>query len=474
MRSSSKHARTRIAQAEALFDDYRKRRLTAGVWDARQRMVTADTKRSLVGFREIEVDEIGERKHRWCPNDKAAVLSPDLSSWQWGLFPAERLLLLLQADLRKRVKDYDGSAHRCEGRTALRAALAAVSECQRATLAVMEAVWKQQSQDADAINSAAWVARRINEVFNETRVPQVVGEQIQRAAGAYLHAVRAVGDSTWATEKDLVSYCLAVEVLTYAFAPPYESVEPVTPKFTFLRLGPDRLGELFNTDGFRELEDGRKLYGTRLGHCGSFLHESWRDSDYTWGRLDAAHHLLRILLPPNERRERERRLQEAILTSCFKQDGRARMVKHLNELKKTSDQDLLRSQAQGQEQSTLIKTWESVLDLLGPAKLPSRAPDSKRTKPHLEGINLYARAALGWLDKKDPSVPRLPWKARLLRFFTRHLRKGMSTDPTWSGVREGLKKDLRMLRRGLFFLLCLLTGLAGLAIALLVILIWFR
>ena len=40
----------------------------------------------------------------------------------------------------------------------------------------------------------------------------------------------------------------------------------------------------------------RKLYGSTLNHFGAFVDGAWRDRDWTWGRLDAAAHLVRMIV----------------------------------------------------------------------------------------------------------------------------------------------------------------------------------
>jgi hypothetical protein len=45
---------------------------------------------------------------------------------------------------------------------------------------------------------------------------------------------------------------------------------------------------------------GQKLVGARVAHFGAFLKRSGRESDYVWGRLDAAERLLTVLGIPGQ------------------------------------------------------------------------------------------------------------------------------------------------------------------------------
>jgi hypothetical protein len=132
--------------------------------------------------------------------------------------------------------------------------------------------------------------------------------------------------------------------MTHAFEPPAAMVEPLGPGFDFLRLGPDVMSPLFNEDRFAGIGE-RKLYGMRFGHFGAFVHAPWRASDFTWGRLDAAHHLLGLLgLPAAERRRWEERLHEAILRAEAPPgaDPLTWMRGNLEELREPTDNGLLR------------------------------------------------------------------------------------------------------------------------------------
>lgn len=86
-------------------------------------------------------------------------------------------------------------------------------------------------------------------------------------------------------EAILRSHLLA-EVLVRGAQPP--SDEARTPPFELLHLGPDIVGP--------DPGPAKGLYGEQLGHFGAFVRSSWREADWTWGRLHAAQHLIRLLL----------------------------------------------------------------------------------------------------------------------------------------------------------------------------------
>ncbi|MFJ7910763.1 DUF3376 domain-containing protein [Kitasatospora sp. NPDC096204] len=66
-------------------------------------------------------------------------------------------------------------------------------------------------------------------------------------------------------------------------------------------------------DRLKRLGD-RKLYGIRYGHFGAFIDRERRKSDFAWGRLDAANHLLPLMIDgPAAREGREREPHQAIL-----------------------------------------------------------------------------------------------------------------------------------------------------------------
>jgi hypothetical protein len=54
-------------------------------------------------------------------------------------------------------------------------------------------------------------------------------------------------------------------------------------------------------------EPAQKIAGIQLAHFGAFYKSSWRANDWMWGRVDAVHRLVRILLDPGRLRISSRR-----------------------------------------------------------------------------------------------------------------------------------------------------------------------
>jgi patatin-related protein len=73
-----------------------------------------------------------------------------------------------------------------------------------------------------------------------------------------------------------------------------------------------------------------KLGGTRLGHYGAFLKDSWRRNDVMWGRLDTAERIITALLPVDNP-QREALLVEAQERILAEELGRADVTKALSE-----------------------------------------------------------------------------------------------------------------------------------------------
>ncbi|WP_354644227.1 DUF3376 domain-containing protein [Kitasatospora camelliae] len=454
MREEPGHATRLILHAAELVDDYRELRAAAVVDEARRGMADADTVRTLVPTPETDPARLLDRDTNWLPPRPTPhtdpVHHPDLTTWTWGLAPAERVIRLLLDDLKSH---RDGSPERS---AAVTTATATLSRQLRATLAVLDAVHRELAESPRTDLGDATVVERIGEVFARLRVPHTLGTLVREAAEAYLEALRHHG-TRWTSTEDLVACCLAVEVLTHAFAPAATAVEPPTPRFTFLRLGPDTTGPLFDQDRYTDIGD-RKLYGVRLNHFGAFVHEDWRASDFAWGRLDAVHHLLRVLLPsPGERNAAERRLHTAVMAA---ETGHDRMRRNLDELLQ-DDSALLHSFAEtDQGRDSLRRAVGSALALL----LSDPAPDADPTVTQrlLRRVHPYLRAALG------PARPTGGWILRLLRRFTRHTRSQLHRDPRPDPLHAAVRRDLRGLRRTavLVAALCVLGVVATVALVL--------
>ena len=485
MRKESGLAERLLDQASGLVEEYRRRRAAAVVWDASQRMANANMVKSLVAAPPTELSEqIMNLCPDWIPptDGRNPVRKPELDAWTWGLYPTERVIRTLMLDLQRRLKESEedrkrraacgedvslaccdekrqehvadarkhlgerlrakrrdthskGERQACchEGqRKQMTDAASYLSEQLRSTLAVMGAVWIKLGEEVPGAVSDAWVAERACQIFEDLCVRQTLGRLVREAAERYLEAVVQVGDDSWRSVEDVVSYCLAVEVLTHAFAPASKSVESELPTFGFLRLAPDELGPLFAKDPYTGFGT-KKLYGVRFKHFGAFVNDAWRASDFAWGRLDAAHHLLRILVPQNaaEREKVERTLHEAILHA--EGFNRETMEHNLDELREKGDAALL-SAVIKQEPERVQDVVEAVLQLVL-SQPPSE--DQSATQKFLRKANPYLRAALG----KSFTGPKRRG-SRLLRLFTRHVRNQLHTRPTPKLLRKALRHDV--------------------------------
>jgi predicted acylesterase/phospholipase RssA len=298
----------------------------------------------------------------WCPSDHPDEISDPQcegpETWRWGLIVAERLVQLLGNYLQTRLAPVSGVppfAEGSEGRAALSDATIFIDKQLREVIAITDAVKAEEirRRPPGAELSEEQVARLVNGVFRDLDATGAAGVRVWRAADEFAKALNtadaerrtgdaAGGDGIWEA-RTVVSAGLQVEVLTQTFAPPAKVIGKLTPRFRFLRLGPDSVGPLFNEDWSEGLGD-RKLYGIRFHHFGAFINDDWRKSDFLWGRLDAVHHLLPLLVPPSDVLAREKELHRAILgaeTGLPADKAIAGMRERLAQLKHSTDADLL-------------------------------------------------------------------------------------------------------------------------------------
>ncbi|MEV8099720.1 DUF3376 domain-containing protein [Kitasatospora sp. NPDC085879] len=445
-----------LHRAAELVGDYRRSRAAAVVWDAR-RQAAADGATALVNPPGAEADWLPGRSPDWLPppagdhDDPVHTADPD--DWRWGLTPTERVLRLLLSDLQQRLPDCAETQRR-----QLTAAAGEVCRRLAESRAVAAAVRAALREGPPAGPSDAGIADQVGAVFARLDVARTLGSLVRQAADSYLTALHTLGERRFATARDALACCLAVEVLSHAYAPAAAVVEQPTPAFAFLRLGPDDLGPLFRQDRYADMGD-RKLYGTRLGHFGAFVDEDWRSSDFTWGRLDAARHLLRVLVPEaGERRTPERELHSALLAAEI---GQERMRQHLDELLGPDSALLGRSVGGPGGREIRQRTARSARTLL----LAEPAADpAGPARPAPSALHRLARAALA---PEPPDTAGLPahrrLALRLLRTATRRTRRQLDEDPLPGALRRALRRDaVRTVSAAA--VLCLLIG-AGIALA---------
>ena len=409
------------ASAESLLDEYRLNRGAAILWQVRRRLAGARTVTPLVATPQARPETVAALladTPAWSPPSDGAhpLTAPDLRRWTWGLVPAQRLCELLGGRLHQCLRQEEGRRSEA-ARRHLGDGAAEVSRQLRRVLAVTDAVEARlrSRHPADARLTDREAATLLHRVFEELSVPERVGDIVTTASARYVAALRRA-EVAWAAGLDpeaVVRDCLSIEVLTGAFAPASQLVEPPTPPFRFLRLGPDTMSRLFHEDRFTEL-GGRKLYGTRFGHFGAFVDRRWRASDFTWGRLDAAHHLLSLLVTdPEDRRRAECELHQAILEAEAPDPARARqwMADHLTALQ-GSDRRLLAATDRG----TLARAAGTVRDMLLHPSTASVQGGAPAAVGRVWGrLQRYLRPAL------DPARMR-PGDRRWVRWLTAYAR----------------------------------------------------
>ncbi|MFI0155762.1 patatin-like protein [Streptomyces lydicus] len=345
--------RTMHESALKLFDEYRRSRVNAVLLDRRVRRSNTQMVTPLVPPPEADKDAVSAILREnlcWFPSADEELTSRRLDRWRWGIVAAERLLQTLghyMHDLLE-LRGGDGTNYTPEQRTELIEGAKEISDELRRTISVRDAYRSEVNRrwPSDRHVDDREVSRLIHQVFTDLEIPATLAQRVNRAAECYLQKLTRVGHGTyWRDPAEVISAYLTVEVLTQAFAPPAKVVEGLTPRLTFLRLGPDEMGPLFQEDWSTGLGE-RKLYGIRLRHFGAFISRDWRHSDFTWGRLDAAHHLLPLLLAQDVGSLREKELQRAILAAEELSGTQAdspveRMRKHLYRLASCTDAKLL-------------------------------------------------------------------------------------------------------------------------------------
>ncbi|MET7789813.1 DUF3376 domain-containing protein [Streptomyces sp900116325] len=342
--------------AESVFGEYQRARIKGAIWEVLTKHVRLQEVTPLVTPHELDdkaIEDIlkrGGRNYCWFPDSKESLRTLDFRNWNWGVVPAERVLQVLGDHLHERVRlgreqqpqeDLltDTQKHRCmEGAQAINRYLRKL----QAVRAALETQLDPQGGPGPGVGPRDAVDL-LEKVFTRLDLPRTVGTLVKDAAKAYLETVRATGLSVaWASAEEVVLACLVVEVLTRAFAPLAELYAPLTPRFHFLRLGPDQMGPLFDMDWLADI-GAEKLYGVRFRHFGAFIDADWRRSDFAWGRLDAAHHLLPLVLSDDVDHVVETELHKRILKAEYGDSAVEHMRERVQKLAGTSDSLLLRS-----------------------------------------------------------------------------------------------------------------------------------
>ncbi len=411
--------------AQRLINEYRLSRAGAVLFEVRNTLAEAGTVTTLVATPQADEDPlvaIITRNPNWCPlYGDYTMPGPgkmDDWSWRWGIITAERLLETLRSHLERLASDNRNQ------QDALIAGASEISRQLRKALAVKDAVRTQIHQrHGDAQYTDDKLADLLTEVFQDLDVPTAICQLVLTAGNSYANALKKAGMGN-PQGHDVINDCLAVEVVTRAYAPPGKITGPLTPTFKFLRLGPDTVSPLFDEERQKRIGDG-KLFGIRFNHFGAFIDRQWRRSDFAWGRLDAAHHLLRLLVPEATKRpEWERKLHEAILEaerSTSRRPGNVAEAKvwmtgNLSKLEHKTDRALLREVVSTREgQKSLKAVIDSALRLLG-SPAPQRASGAIGKAWH--NALHYARPVAARSGTSLRSQDK-----RWLRWLTVHIRR---------------------------------------------------
>jgi predicted acylesterase/phospholipase RssA len=303
------------SSARMLLEEFRRSRIRAVMLDWVQASDSEVTPLSSP----CELDEetlahILRLKLAWIPSEGEGFDDVTQNRWNWGIVTAERLLQTLGHHLHQFLDQPTHALTEEQKKTLIKGARM-ISDNLRMTLAVKESYTRERSEKfpPEGVIGAVEAAMLGDRFFRELNIPKVIGELAFLGAETFLESLSNAGQIThWTKSYQVVSTYLAVEIHTQTFAPPAKILDELTPRFTFLRLGPDEVGPLFHEDWSAALGD-RKLYGIRFRHFGAFVSDAWRKSDFTWGRLDAAHYLLPLILKEGEVIEAEKEMHQAIL-----------------------------------------------------------------------------------------------------------------------------------------------------------------
>ncbi|MGW2400049.1 patatin-like protein [Kitasatospora sp. NPDC001664] len=390
--------------AKRLLGEYRRTRARAVLFEVRRRLANEQAEVSLVVTPEADaerIDRIINRapgRHRefgaapeaesgqvpnWVPGSgPEAIDNPFGDEWRWGLAAAERVLQALSTRLHTQLREFDraqdsvrpGLLKDPEDRARVLDSLATgarqVTDRLREMLAVQQTYLtelRRRSSERELADEET--ADLIHRVFEELDIPRQLLRLIRQAALDYTTALAGAGEPSPYTAEETVSLCLAIEVVTRAYAPPWKLLDPLMPEFEFLRLGPDKMSRLFNEQQYAALGD-RKLYGIRFQHFAAFFNSEWRHNDFAWGRLDAVHHLLHLFqrTEDEEFRQVERELHEAVLRAEAPDGTEPRqwMLDHLAELRESTDNALLhKATSSDGGRKVVAKLGDSVLELMG-------------------------------------------------------------------------------------------------------------
>ncbi len=320
-RSDPEERNRLIEAAKKLQPIYTRGRAAGGIWEAlivaQAGHITALDDSAVAPAEDVK--QILETLPRWTPQpwvpsadvpvgDEPITLfventgpgTGDPPRWPWGMGPAERVVrTILRAVRAQTATEFHANTPGAAALDNLEDQLATLTEVRRNLRAIRKAVGeevtllgKRREADGDVLareplivptSSPAVVANAINGVFDDLRVQEALGQQIQ-------YLIENIPDGA-----NLARLALALEVVERCMSS--RTPDQRSAPFKFIRLGPDvPLPVLSQDDQDRATDLGdRIIYGTQVGHFGSFGAEGWRRWDWLMGRLHATAHLGRLL-----------------------------------------------------------------------------------------------------------------------------------------------------------------------------------
>ncbi|HET8681941.1 MAG TPA: DUF3376 domain-containing protein [Micromonosporaceae bacterium] len=441
--------------AMSLRGEYRRAKAIGGVWQLRYALGHQPMQVSLQVPPAIDPDQLlAEAACRWLPPADVGFGLPPEGSWPWGLSVARQAVLMMLRDTQEALHAPQASTAMPQAELpvldvdALAGELStALAQVDAVATAVQQEIHRRSETLRDVTDTSnAALADLVDELFDQLDVAatlsSIVSGVTRRYAEAALRAERhdpqepISRGAIDARAGEVLSWALAAEILSRSFATP-SLAEPAAP-MEFVRIGPDVTSPYPPLSGL-ECHGEQKLFGTKLGHFGGFARSDARERDWRWGRLDAAAHLTRMLLPhklsADEVRDWICQAQEAVLRDeagdgTDPDELAAALVTATNEAARKSDRVFLReilcakaptadgaatgAPAEAHRQSTLASSLaKSAVHLLTHARLTS-------TDPTQRGWQTATEAAVG----RPPLSPAAA-RQKLLRWLATDLRQAL-------------------------------------------------
>ncbi len=360
----------------------------------------------------------------WLVPDSLAV---DPARWNWGDAVALRVLRWWGRELNR----LGVGAEAISGMGEVQARADAVSEA-ITRLHEEVAVRRASTEGPEAEGTGSSLDPRVANSLASLRWLMLLGAQ------RYAAAVRGVPSpgldaplETGTIEAEAAEHlrrALAVEVVTFAGS---SGAENDTPPFSYLRMAPD-VESPATPDGVGPRLGwwgSAKLYGTALNHFAGFIDERWRLHDWTWGRLDAVAHLVKLVVAESEvipeadkpqvMLDWQTRLQEAVLraeeqpalsewttqAASFAEHGGA-----------TNEMVLESVHGTPQGHALMSECFDEALGLI------TTLADER--SPRAGGIGQLVRHSL-YLETPRPTVSGSRRGAAVVRLLTRRPRRGI-------------------------------------------------